>query len=191
MSEQDKLFEEDKIRVCNSLALSEANPLTFKVITLVEKHCSKLQVVGSIRRQRRVVRDLDFVAIATDRGWRNIIKSLQSMLDAKKKIAGSQILRLFVPFARGHIQVDFYRSTPKTWGIHELIRTGSTEHNIWLARYALRNRMHLEYSVGLTDNSGTVIASETEDEIFKTLGLEYITPAEREMKGGKPIWKKS
>lgn len=196
MSKQTKLSEEEEIEICDALKLEEANPLAFKVMTLVDAHCNKIQVVGSIRRQKAIVRDVDFVCIAKSPAeWRKVGKELELMLDAKLKVSGrtvsgDKIKRMFVPFVRGYIQVDFYNCTPETWGVYELIRTGSADHNIYLAKYALRNKMQLKYSVGLVDKAGNVLASKDEKEIFRALGLEWMPPPQREMKGGKPVWQR-
>lgn len=194
MSKQTKMFGEEEIEVCDALKLEEANPLAFKILTLVDAHCNKIEIVGSIRRRRPIVRDIDFVCVSKPVEWRKVGKELEYMLDAKtnvsgKTVSGDKIKRMLVPFARGHVQVDFYNTTPETWGVYELIRTGSADHNIWLARYALRNKMQLKYSVGLVDKEGNVLASRNEKEIFKALGLEWIPPPQREMKGGKPVWR--
>ena len=195
MSKQPTLFEEDEIEICDALTLEEANPLAFKILSLVDAHCNKIQVVGSIRRQKPIVRDIDFVCIAKSlTEWRKVGKELEYMLGAKlnvegKTVSGDKIKRILVPFVRGYVQVDFYNCTPETWGIYELIRTGSADHNIWLARYALRNKMQLKYSVGLVDKAGQVIASKDEKAIFRALGFEWIPAPQREMKGGKPVWR--
>jgi len=83
--------------------------------------------------------------------------------------------------------VDFYRAKPSTFGIHLLVRTGSADHNMWLAGYAISKGMRIKYSEGLIkDNS--VIAGETEQGVFEALGLPYPLPSEREIVEGKPVW---
>ena len=176
--------------VCQNLTLGEANALACKIITLVDAHCDKIQVVGSMRRLRAVVKDVDFLVISSDEEWRKIGKELELMLSAKLTMKGDKIKRFLVPFARGYVQADFYRATLDTWGIYELIRTGSADHNIYLAKYALKNDMQLKYSVGLVNlSTEEVIASKTEEEVFKGLGLGYVHPTQREMRGAIPAWR--
>jgi DNA polymerase (family 10) len=92
-----------------------------------------------------------------------------------------------MPCEKGLFQVDFYRAQPKTLGIHLLVRTGSAEHNTWLASLAISKGMRIKYSEGLI-KEGKVIARETEKGVFEALGLPYPLPPEREIVDGKPVW---
>ena len=87
-------------------------------------------------------------------------------------------------------QVDFYRATEQTFGIQELIRTGSADHNMWLASYALSKGFRLKYSEGLLKDK-TVVAGETEESVFEGLGLQTPKPEEREIINNKPVWLKT
>jgi hypothetical protein len=71
--------------------------------------------------------------------------------------------------------------------LSQLIRTGSAQHNTWLAGYAISKGMRLKYSEGLIKD-GKVIAGETEESAFTTLGFPYQLPLEREMVENKPAW---
>jgi len=83
--------------------------------------------------------------------------------------------------------VDFYRAKPSTFGILLLVRTGSAEHNVWLAGCAISKGMRIKYSEGLIKDN-KAIAGETEKGVFETLGLPYPLPSEREILEGKPVW---
>jgi DNA polymerase/3'-5' exonuclease PolX len=92
-----------------------------------------------------------------------------------------------VPCEKGLFQVDFYRAQPHTWGIHLLVRTGSAEHNTWLASLAISKGMRIKYSAGLIKD-GNVIAGENEQGVFEALGLPTPEPSKREIAENKPIW---
>jgi DNA polymerase/3'-5' exonuclease PolX len=83
--------------------------------------------------------------------------------------------------------VDFYRAQPSNFGIHLLIRTGSAEHNMWLASYAISKGMRIKYSEGLI-KKGTIVAGKNEEEVFAALGLSYPLPSDREIVDNKPVW---
>lgn len=83
--------------------------------------------------------------------------------------------------------MDFYRAKPSTFGILLLARTGSADHNMWLAGYAFTKGMRLKYSEGLI-REGTVIAGENEKEVFEVLNLPCPLPSEREIVDSNPIW---
>ncbi len=86
--------------------------------------------------------------------------------------------------------MDFYRAKPSTFGIHLLVRTGSADHNMWLASYALSKGFRLKYREGLLKDK-VVVAGETEESVFAALGLPYPEPQLREIIDGKPVWLKT
>jgi DNA polymerase/3'-5' exonuclease PolX len=83
--------------------------------------------------------------------------------------------------------VDFYRAKPSTFGIHLLVRTGSAEHNMWLAGYAISKGMRIKYSEGLIKD-GAAVAGETEQGVFEALNLLYPLPSKRDIADSKPVW---
>ena len=149
--------------------------------------CDRIEVAGSIRRQKSKVHDIDFVVVTkNDAEWQKINEKLKK-LKAKPNCSGNSVIKAFLPCQNGLFQVDFYRAKPSTFGILLLVRTGSAEHNVWLAGCAISKGMRIKYSEGLIkDNS--VIAGETEKGVFEALGLSCPLPAEREIVDGKPVW---
>jgi DNA polymerase/3'-5' exonuclease PolX len=123
--------------------------------------------------------------MASDASWNKIVQVL------KKSIlicAGKSVIKLNCPFENCLFQVDFYRATEQTFGIHELIRTGSADHNMWLAGYALSKGFRLKYSEGLLKDK-TVAAGETEESVFSALDQPFTEPQLKEAADGKPVWK--
>jgi DNA polymerase/3'-5' exonuclease PolX len=187
MNKQSKLFPEDEATVLTELDLKEAEKTANQVKTSVSAHCDKIEVVGSIRRQKDKVHDIDFVVVTkNDVEWQKISEELKRM-KAKSTCSGNSVIKAFVPCKNGLFQVDFYRAKPSTFGIHLLVRTGSADHNMWLAGYAISKGMRIRYSEGLL-KEGSVIAGETEKEVFEALGLPYPLPPEREIVDSKPVW---
>ena len=87
--------------------------------------------------------------------------------------SGNSVIKTLMLCEKGLFQVDFYRAQPNTLGIHLLVRTGSAEHNTWLASLAISKGMRIKYSEGLT-KVGSVIAGKTEQSVFEALGC--LTP---------------
>jgi DNA polymerase/3'-5' exonuclease PolX len=184
---QSTLFPEIETRVLAELDLEEAEKLANEIKAAVEAHCDKIEIVGSIRRKKPKVHDIDFVAIAkNDAEWQKINEQLRR-LKAKPNCAGSSLIKAYVPCPNGLFQVDFYRAKPSTYGIHLVIRTGSAEHNMWLAAVAISKGMRLKYSEGLIKEDQAVAGAD-EDGVFTALGLPFSSPSEREIADGKPTW---
>ena len=190
-NKQRPLFPEDsdtsdKFNKLRGLDRSEVEPLAFKIVSTIDPYCSRVEVAGSIRRRKPTVNDIDIVVQPKPNSWIQLIKAIRREFDAVTEKQGEKLATLYVPFAskqgQGHLQVDLYRATRTTWGILLLIRTGSAEHNIYLAKLAIRKGYRLAYSKGLLNEKGVVIASETERDVFQALGLDYIPPQDRELK---------
>ncbi len=184
---QATLFPQDPIKILEELDFNEAEKLAGQIKTAVEAQCDKIEIAGSIRRQKTKVHDIDFVVIAkNDAEWQKIGEKLKQ-LKAKPNCQGNSVIKAYVPCQNGLFQVDFYRAKPSTFGIHLLVRTGSAEHNMWLAGYAFSKGMRLKYSEGLIKD-GKVVAGEAEKGVFEALGLSYSLPSVREIVDEKPIW---
>jgi DNA polymerase/3'-5' exonuclease PolX len=179
-NKQSTLFPENDAAVLPELPLETAARLAFQIKTTVEGHCDLIEIAGSIRRQKPKVHDIDFVVVTkNDLEWQK--------MKAKPSCSGSSVIKAFLPCQNGLFQIDFYRAKPSTFGVLLLIRTGSADHNMWLAGYSISKGMRLKYSEGLLKD-GTVIAGDQENAVFETLGLPCPTATEREISEGKPVW---
>jgi DNA polymerase/3'-5' exonuclease PolX len=187
MKKQSTLFPESELPVIPELDLKEAEKIAAQVKVAVETVCERLEVAGSIRRQKSKVHDIDFVVVTkNDAEWQKINEKLKK-LKAKPNCSGNSVIKAFLPCLNGLFQVDFYRAKPSTLGIILLVRTGSAEHNVGLAGCAISKGMRIKYSEGLIkDNS--VIAGENEKGVFEALGLHCPLSSEREIIDGKPVW---
>jgi DNA polymerase (family 10) len=187
MKKQSTLFPEHELTVLTELSLIEAEAIAEQIKTAVAPHCERIEIAGSIRRQKPTVHDIDFVAIAkSNLEWQKISETLKHK-KAKLLCSGDRVIKELVPSEKDLFQVDFYRAQPNTLGIHLLVRTGSAEHNTWLASLAISKGMRIKYSEGLTKDN-KVIAGETEQSVFEALGLPTPEPAEREIVDNKPLW---
>jgi len=187
MTRQSTLFSQNEPSLLLELELQPAISLAKEIQSAVMARCERIEVAGSIRRQRPKVHDVDFVVVAkSDAEWQRINETLKR-LKAKSNCSGKQLIKTYVPFQNVLFQVDFYRAKPSTFGIHLLIRTGSAMHNCWLAGHAISKGMRLKYNEGLIRDSVS-IAGEDESGVFAALGLPCPSPAEREIVDGKPVW---
>ena|SRR5271157_78723 len=143
MKKQSTLFPESEVPVLAELALKDAEKTANQVKTFVCTHCDKIEIAGSIRRQRAKVHDVDFVVnTKNDFEWQKINEELKC-LKAKPSCRGDSVIKAFLPCQNGLFQVDFYRAEPSTFGIHLLICTGSADHNMWLTGYAISKGLRI------------------------------------------------
>lgn len=98
------------------------------------------------------------------------------------------------------INVDIYIATRESWATVLLVRTGSLEHNIWLASRAkgCGGKLHADgsgielpgqYDPILQRNANMrVVRPESEEQFFKALGVAYQEPSQRECVNARPVW---
>lgn len=173
------------------IPLDTARAKAIEIVGSLIPFCQKIEIAGSIRRERPFVHDIDLVVIprserladfkawATTRGyWRK---------------GGTSIWTLMID----EIQVDVYFATDSSWATMLLIRTGSAAHNIWLCQRAASMGLKLHASGrGLeiidpsrlpasirTTPAATAgwLPCNTEEQIFAHLQLPYRPPASREI----------
>jgi DNA polymerase (family 10) len=186
---QVKLFgeREREPKVLTSLEVAKAELLASQISEKIRPLCVRLELVGSIRRKKPVVGDIDFVLVASDGNWTKIVSCFKK---SNVICAGNQLIKVNYLMDGDLFQADFYRAYDKNFGIQQLIRTGSADHNMWLASYALSKGFRLKYSEGLHKDE-KVIACQTEENVFEALDLPYPKPEEREIVNRKPVWLKS
>jgi DNA polymerase/3'-5' exonuclease PolX len=118
MKKQSTLFPENEVTVIAELDLKEAERLAHQLKVAVEAQCDRIDLVGSIRRQKTTVHDIDFVVVTkSEAEWQKISEELKR-LKAKPNCSGNSVIKTFVPCQNDLFQVDFYRAKPSTFGIH-------------------------------------------------------------------------
>lgn len=160
------------------MELEKAKTIAETVKVKLSLFCDKIEIAGSIRRERSFVHDIDMVCIPSNQG--QFIYALQEL--GTIKMGGQKLIRCQMP----EIMLDVYIATRENWATLLLIRTGSAKHNIKLCSLARNNGMKLHADgSGLfqfTDCQGmeSRIAGDTEESIFKAMGLNYVEPHDRE-----------
>jgi DNA polymerase (family 10) len=148
--------------------------LSNEVVGRLKPYCkpNRIVVVGSIRRKKPTVHDIDIVLIPSD-GW-NLLSEIKKLGYLSKN--GPKLKTVRYKYA----QVDLYIGTEEIWATLLLIRTGSAENNIRLCSLAKSKGWKLEADGdGLFDESGRRLAGDTEESIYQALGLPYQKPEQR------------
>lgn len=154
------------------MELGKAMKIAEGVVNRLSPYCQRIEVAGSIRRHKPMVRDIDIVLIPSD-PW-NLSHEVMGL--GSCSLRGDKLKRV----TYNGIQVDLYHATPETWATLLLIRTGSKENNIRLATLAKKNGWRLAASGdGLFNEKGQRIAGDSEESIYEALGLPYREPWER------------
>ena len=137
----------------------------------------EFELAGSFRRRRETVGDLDAVAAAADSAA--VMKHFNAFPGITEVIGSGETKTSVV--LKGGLQVDLRVVPAKSFGAALTYFTGSKSHNVHLRRIAQARGLLLnEYGLFRND---VVIASRTEEEIYRALGLAWVPPELREDRG--------
>ncbi|MFQ6053715.1 MAG: DNA polymerase/3'-5' exonuclease PolX, partial [Candidatus Bathyarchaeia archaeon] len=156
-------------------------PVVDQIVSYMAESDSVLRVeaAGSARRRKETVGDLD-ILVSTVRP-EEIVERFVSMPRVSRVISKGTTRSTVVLGARLHVDL---RVVPlESYGSALQYFTGSKEHNITLRTIAVKKGYKLnEY--GLFDRaSDRRVAGETEEGIYRTLGMAWVEPELREDRG--------
>lgn len=139
------------------------------------KGVSQVDVAGSYRRGAKTVGDVD-ILVAGSTTPKKLETTLQSIFP-DLKLLGSGETKISFMLLPQNLQVDVRLVPLKNYGAALLYFTGSKDFNVNMRRVAIGQGCLLnEYALM---KAGEVVASETEQAIFKALGMEYVEPEKR------------
>lgn len=154
------------------MELAAARLLAQEVVERLRPYCSRIEVAGSIRRQKPQCHDVDIVVTPGNQG--KLAMALRGLGTPVKSGPLMHTCRY-----RGQ-QVDIYIANETTWWTILLIRTGSKEHNITLCTRAKFRGMKLHANgSGIELKDGTRLVPTSEEQVFQWLDLPYQPPEKR------------
>lgn len=176
------------------MELSIAQEIGKEFLKVLEPICEKIQLAGSIRRKKSLVKDIEIVCeITTDS--KHKLKEILNKLVVENRIKliknGERYKQISLLEKREIeiIKVDlFIVLPPAQWGVIFLLRTGSgTFSKRFVTEIKTKFRIskgHLEKLKTITDALGTrdiyvSIKTPTEKSVFKAVGRDYIPPEGR------------
>ncbi|MCW2904261.1 MAG: phosphoesterase [Streptosporangiaceae bacterium] len=141
--------------------------------------CRRCAYAGSLRRMRETIGDVDILAASDDPG--PIMETFASQPFVSDVIArGGK--KTSVRTTKG-LQIDLRVVPLESWGAAMQYFTGSKQHNVHIREIAVRAGLKLsEYGL-FEAESGDLIVSSTEEEVYDRLGLPWIPPTIREDQG--------
>jgi DNA polymerase (family X) len=172
-----EVYRQGRERVLLDVAMRTAT--TMVAVMSAIPGCQRCAYAGSLRRMRETVGDVDILAAAEDSA--PLMAAFTAQPEAASVIASGPT-KTSIRTAQG-LQADLRVVQLDAWGAALQYFTGSQAHNVAVRQIAIRQKLKLsEY--GLFDSeTGALIVSRTEEEVYARLGLAWIPPTLREDHG--------
>jgi DNA polymerase (family 10) len=168
-------------RGANRTLLSTAGEIAEEIVSALSAidGCVECAAAGSLRRMRETVGDIDILAAAERSG--PLMRAFAGLPLVAEVIAHGPT-KSSIRTVDG-LQVDLRVVPPAAWGAALQYFTGSKAHNIRTREIAIRKGLKLsEYGLFRVDDD-TLVASRTEQLVYRRLGLPFIPPTLREDRG--------
>jgi DNA polymerase (family 10) len=166
------------VRTEQRILLARALPLAEELLAQLERSSAVLRCAyaGSLRRMRETIGDIDLLA-ASERP-QEVMEAFRSLRGVRtSSVEGTTKASIIT--TRG-VQVDLRVVEPVVFGAALQYFTGSQAHNVKVREHAVRRGLKLsEY--GLFDaKTDERLVSETEEEVYERLGMQWVPPTMRE-----------
>lgn len=160
------------------IKINEAEKIAMSLISFIHniKGVVKAEIVGSFRRKKETVGDLDILVLCKKKAF--VMDEFIKYKEIKKVLSRGE--NRTIVLLNSDLQVDI-RAFSKNYGAGLIYFTGSKEHNIALRTIAVKKKLKInEYGVFKGKKE---LAGKTEESVYKSIGLRYIEPELRENSG--------
>lgn len=147
-----------------------ARRIALKYLNILKPFCQRIEIAGSIRREKPEVGDIEIVCIPQDlTGFSVEVNKLQKV---KGEPTGKYTQRILLE----GISLDLFIANEKNWGLIFAIRTGSADfsHKI-LACGWVKKGCHSKDGK-LSDKQGREIILREERDLFDLIGIPFVKP---------------
>lgn len=173
-------FKEGKGKTTKML-LPYAHEIAEEILTYLRSHkdVKKAETLGSLRRMKSLVGDID-IAVASDNP-EAVIEHFVNYPRIDRVIEKGPATSSFL--TSGGAQVDLMVQPIEGFGALLQHFTGSKDHNVHLREYAQRKGLSLSERGIKNIKTEKLERFKSEEEFYKTLGLDFVPPEIREDKG--------
>jgi DNA polymerase/3'-5' exonuclease PolX len=181
------------------MKLEEAKKIAEKYLDLLKPYCWRIEIAGSIRREKPEVKDIEIVVLLSefDSDFDSVDHQIPRDLvgfcyevNKLKKVKGEPTGKYTQRILPEGINLDLFMANERNWGLIFAIRTGSAEFshkvlaNGWVrAGYKSVNGM-LRQNISPYKE---IVDVREEQDLFDLIGVPYIEPNQRNLKSEEEI----
>jgi len=158
------------------MKLSEAKAIADKYVEMLNPFCKRIEIAGSIRREKPEVGDIEIVCIRNTK----YLRSFCDAVDSLRKVKGSPIGKYTQRVLPEGIKLDLFMCNKDNWGLIYAIRTGSAEfsHEVLATGWVKAGFNSVD---GRLFKNGKEVPVYEEEDLFKLIGLTYVHPSKRNL----------
>lgn len=179
MENEEKKPEDKRYPYAVALPIAEA------VLKLLEPHCERIEIAGSIRRKKAMVGDIEIVAIPKPYQTGLFESGIAKVVNKWEKVRGNLTGDLFANrytqrILPEGIKLDLFLTEPDRWGLIFAMRTGS---NLYSSKVLASGWVREGYKSvdGYLTKDDEVYEVREEKDLFRLIGVPYVEPEEREL----------
>lgn len=150
------------------------------LVKQLEPFCDRIAIVGSIRRRKQEVKDID-ILLAPKGAMLYDLMSKIAELGSEDGIKIASKKTIVLKDEVEEVRVELWFATVERWPVMLLVRTGGTKSNKKIAVLCENKKWHLSVSEGaIFDEDGKKLKIEKEEDIYKVLEIPFIEPSWRD-----------
>jgi DNA polymerase/3'-5' exonuclease PolX len=161
--------------------LSSAKKIAMDIVEILSPHCERIEIAGSIRREKPEVKDIEIVAIPSPYDTGLFESGVAEIVNKWEKVKGelqygkTKYTQRILPQG---VKLDLFFATKENWGLILAIRTGSAEysHNVLAAGWIKKGYRSED---GMLMYGNKVVPVREEIELFNRIGVAYQKPQDR------------
>jgi len=156
----------------------KAKEIADSVLQKLKPHCDRIEIAGSVRRQKAKPNDIEIVAIPKPYNVDLFESGIATIVNQWEKVKGELPCKYTQRILPEGIKLDLFFATPENWGNILLIRTGDWEFSKKFMGILLPRKGYKQEG-GFLKHKGKIICCQEERDLFLLAGIEYIDPKER------------
>jgi DNA polymerase/3'-5' exonuclease PolX len=160
------------------MQLQQAIQIAERIKALLEPHCIRIEIAGSVRRQRPEVKDIEIVAIPKPYDIGLLECGIATVVNQWEKVRGELPCKYTQRILPEGIALDLFFATPDNWGLIYAIRTGSADFSHRVLATGWVKNGYKSKDGRLYRNDVPVPVPEERD-LFELAGVAWTKPQDR------------
>ena len=159
----------------------EAKIIADEIINLLQPHCYRIEIAGSVRREKAIVGDIEVVCIPKPYQTGLFEDGIAEVVNRWQKVKGELVYgktKYTQRILPQGIKLDLFFAEEGNWGLIFAIRTGSADYSHKVLANGWVKRGYKSEGGYLTQGGKTFNVLEEKD-LFNRIGLAYVDPKHR------------